>query len=307
MLVVALLACNLGGSTAAPPTPSVFPTVSVPPSAGPTVTVVATLGPTAAPAASNTPLAATDTPASAASPTPASTAPADQEVILILEPGPLSSVTSPVHVAGEADPTFEQNLVIQVTGEDGQVLATMPTTIQADAGQRGPFAADVTFTVASAEPGRISVYSTSARDGGLVHLASAEVTLLASGSATLNPAKPHTEVHQLFQPAPLANIAGGTVHLEGFSEYVFESTLGLALCGEGGSGAPDKICGTVDNVLASGSTLMEAPDIGQPGPFQADIAYSVSGPTHARVVIYSASARDGGLLHLTSREVTLAP
>lgn len=289
LLGAALLACNLGGRTAVPPTPTVFPTVSPPPF--PTATTPATLVP-----------GPTDT-APAVSPTP----PTEQEAILLLEPGPGSSVASPVHVAGEADPTFEQNLVIQVTGVDGAVLATEPTTIQADAGQRGPFAADVSFSVTADQAGRISVYSTSARDGGLVHLASAEVTLLASASPVLNPAAPHPEVHMLVQPAPQADVAGGTLHLEGVSEYVFESTLAVVLCGEGGSGAPDRICGTSDNVLASGSTLIQAPDVGQPGPFQADLPYTVSGPTHARLAVYSTSPRDGGLLHLSSREVTLAP
>jgi hypothetical protein len=280
----------------------------------------ATIAPTTAPASPTAPPAATDTsapppatattvPAATETSAPAATPTADpaREVILILEPGLTSSVTSPVRVAGEADSTFEQNLVIQITDQDGAVLTTTPTTIQSEMGTRGPFSADVAFSVAADQPGRISVYSASARDGGLVHLASVEVTLLAGGTAAINPAAPHDEVHQIFEPNLLETATGGHVHLEGFSEYVFEGTLNLALCGEGGSGAPEPICGTADNTLATGFTMLQSPDIGQPGTYATDLTYTVAGPTRARLVVYSLSARDGGLLHLSSVEITVAP
>ena len=88
---------------------------------------------------------------------------------------------------------------------------------------------------------------------------------------------------------------------------MFESQLALALCGEGGSGAPDKVCGTADNVLATGSAMINAPDVGQPGPFAGDLTYNVSTTVHARVVVYSRSARDGGIIHLSTVPVELAP
>jgi hypothetical protein len=57
---------------------------------------------------------------------------------MILEPGPGSRLVSPLHVAGAADPTFEQTLGIQVVLDDGQPLAIGPVYIEAEAGQR-PF------------------------------------------------------------------------------------------------------------------------------------------------------------------------
>jgi len=121
------------------------------------------------PAATDTAPAATDTAS-----TPVTTPEGERgpEAILILEPGPGSSVAFPVHVAGEADPTFEQSLVVQITGADGTVITTVPAQINADIGQRGPFGVDVPFGVPSDQPRRISVFSASARDGGLIHLAS---------------------------------------------------------------------------------------------------------------------------------------
>lgn len=306
---LALAACVPPEFAIETPTPSSLPspTDTVAPPATPTVSPTDT----AVPPATDTvaPPPATDTAAPATATLPAATPTADPalEAILILAPGLSSSVTSPVTVSGEADPTFEQNLVIQVSDENGAVLSTTPTTIQTEAGTRGPYSVDVTFSVAADQPGRLSVYSASARDGGLVHLVSVEVTLLASGTAAINPAAPHAEVHQIFQPNLLETATGGHVHLEGFSEYVFESTLSLALCGEGGSGAPDPLCGTTDNVLATGIAMLQAPDVGQPGPFVTDLLYSVTGPVRARLVVYSLSARDGGVLHLSTREITVAP
>jgi hypothetical protein len=153
----------------------------------------------------------------------------------------------------------------------------------------------------------VSVFSTSARDGGLIHLASVEVTLLMSGSGVVVPAGPHAEVHAIHLPAPQAEISGGLVHVEGVSDYTFEANLVLALCGEGGSGAPDPICGTADNVLATAVTTIAAPDIGQPGPFMADLTYTIGGPVAARLAVYSTSPRDGGLTHLSSVNIRLNP
>ena len=258
------------------------------------------------PAATDTAPAATDT-ASAPVATPVEGV-LGPEAILILEPGPGSSVAFPVHVAGEADPTFEQSLVVQITGADGTVITTAPTQINADIGQRGPFGVDVPFNVSADQPGRISVYSASARDGGLIHLASVEVTLLASGgAASLAPGQPHEESLAIFSPLVLAAVSGSVAHVTGFSDYVFENQLGVVICGEGGAGAPHPICGTADNVLGAGTAYVNSPDIGQPGPFTADVPYAVTAQVHRRIVVYDSSPRDGGITHLSSREVTLAP
>jgi hypothetical protein len=303
-LLVALVAAGCVPPEVAIETPTTAPATAT--TAPPATDTAA--APPATDTAAPVPPTETAPPATETTPPASPTADPTGEAILILEPGLTSAVTSPVRVAGEADPTFEQNLVIQITDQDGAVLTTTPTTIQAELGNRGPYSADVAFSVPSDQPGRISVYSASARDGGLVHLASVEVTLLAAGgTASLLPAAPHAEIHQISEPNLLELASGGSVHVEGFSEYVFEGTLNLALCGEGGSGAPHPICGTADNVIAEGFTMLQAPDIGLPGPFETDLPFTIAGPTRARLAVYSLSARDGGLLHLNSVEISLAP
>lgn len=247
----------------------------------------------------------TSPPANEPSPTPEASQP---EVIQIAWPATGSAVASPVIISGVADGTFEQTLVIRITDETGNTLTTVPTTIVAEQGQRGPYEAEVQFSVPNDQPGRISVFSTSARDGGLIHLTSVEVTLLAAGgAANIVPAEAKPERHIIQSPTLLATASGGVLHLSGFSEYVFESNLGVMLCGEGGSGDPDLICGTLDNLLLATNVLIQSPDVGLPGPFETDLVYSVALPTRARLVVFSASARDGGLMHLASQEIVLEP
>jgi len=298
-LASAALACSVFGGSPVTPTPTAF----VPPTVPVTDTVVP--GPTPTPEVTTAPVAS-DTPLPAgpsATPLPADI----PEAILILQPGTSASVTSPVHVNGEADPTFEQNLVVQITDENGGVLTTVPTTIQAAAPDRGPFAIDVDFTVAADQPGRISVFSTSARDGGLIHLASVEVILLASGPASPAAAAAHPESLLINSPALNASISGGVIHVEGYTQYVFENQLAVILCGEGGSGSPEPVCGTADNVLEVGSATVSSPDVGQTGPYAGDLPYSISAPVQARLLVYSVSPRDGGILHLASVPIQLSP
>ncbi len=229
------------------------------------------------------------------------------EAILISLPGAGSAITSPVTVQGQSRPTFEQNLVVAVYDQFGAVVGLTSTTLDSPAGSPGNFNTEVSFTVASEQPGRVSVYETSAMDGGVVHLASEEVTLRPSGAEAIVPAAFHFESIQIQFPAANDELSGGTLTVSGYSYGTFESNLGLMLCGEGGSGAPHELCGTEDNVLAAGNALIDAPNMGQPGPFSGELTYSVSAPTHARIIVFAASARDGGLLHVSSIPVMLVP
>jgi hypothetical protein len=96
-------------------------------------------------------------------------------------------------------------------------------------------------------------------------------------------------------PVNMQEVSGGVLEVTGYSEYFFEASLGLALCGEGGSGAPHVACGTVDNVLAEGAAQIDSPDMGQSGPFHGSLSYQVTQPVQARLVVYSLSPRDGSI------------
>jgi hypothetical protein len=286
LLALMLAACNLpGGSTpaAATSTPIVLPT-------------------TGSPAATNT--AAPAEPATSEAPSGA-----PLEAIWIASPGAGSSVTSPVTITGQSRPTFEQHLVVAIYGEDGTLLARQPTIIAADAGSPGPYSIDLDFNVDHEQPGRIAVYETSAMDGGIVHLASVELTLLPSaGTANILPAPAALENMDITFPPANVEISGGSITVSGVSEYYFESQLGLLLCGGGdGGGAADDLCGDAHNVLAFSVAMIDSPDMGLPGTFSGTLTWSVSEATPGRIIVYGDSPRDGGLLHVTSIPVLILP
>ncbi len=244
-----------------------------------------------------------------AAPTQAPTQESDTglEAIVIASPGSNSNVTSPVTILGESRPTFEQALVIAMYDEGGTQLVRQSTKILADAGSPGLYTADLTFSVNHEQAGRVSVYETSAMDGGIQHLSSVEVMLLPSGAAIIVPAVPAAEQIDIQFPLAFQEISGGSATVSGFSAYYFESQLGVVLCGGGGSGAPDELCGTQDNVLASGTAMINSPDVGQPGPFSGTLTWSVSGSVNGRIVVFARSPRDGGLVHVASIPVIINP
>jgi len=212
-----------------------------------------------------------------------------------------------VTIEGFSGPTFEQTLAVTVTDIDGTVLVMEPATIQADVGQAGPFTVTLEFTVPFDEPGRISVYDISARDGGIVHLDSVPITLLSTGVAEIIPIETADETIQIYSPIFLEELTGGVLEVSGYSEYFFEANLGVTICGSWTGGSLHLICGTTDNVIAEGYAMIQSPDMGIPGPFSGTLAYDVLPGTRARVVVFATSPRDGGVEHLSSVEVVLNP
>jgi hypothetical protein len=283
IIAVLLSGCNF----AAPPPPE--PTL--PPTAAPP-----TVAPTATPEPTFTPVSPTpDTEASPAATTAPVGGGAAEEAILIFEPGPSSFLTNPVHVEGFADPTFEQTLVVRIVLADGTEVATQPATIAADVGQRGPFEADLFFNGPGGGNAFIQVFSQSPRDGGVTHLASVGVTLGSAGVAIVVPGQRHPEDIIITQPQTTQSISGGMLHVEGTAVASFEQTLLIELLDADG------------NVIASQPVIVNAPDLGQPGPYAADIAYSVTTSGPGRVVVRDISPAFGGDVHLASVEVSLNP
>jgi hypothetical protein len=239
-------------------------------------------------------------PSAIASPTATpSEAALPQEAILILAPGNGSRLVHQVHVEGVADSTFEQTLVIEVVAfaEEEQVLARQPAMIEAELGQRGPFAADIefAFTTEADAPGQVRVYATSPRDGGLTHLASAHVTLGASGADDIRPAEAHAEQITLTSPEPAATIAGGTARIEGIGLASFEQTLVAEIY-------------DADGILIGRAPItVDAPEYGVSGPFAVDVAYAAVAAGPGRIVVLDPSPAFGQTLHLASVEVLIEP
>lgn len=226
--------------------------------------------------------------------------------IQITTPGNGSRITSPVTVTGLGKASFEQTLVVQVLDQNGSPLSTQPVTVVGNMGDYGGFTYDAAFTVSEEQAGRVVVYDASPKDGGLVALSSVEVTLLPSGSPEIKMPTVGAVALSIAEPANGAEFSSGSFVVKGNAPAVFESTIAIALCGEGGTGAPDLVCGTVDNIIWQGSVITGAPDMGQPGAFEVEVFYPATGtPMHARIAVYYASARDGGIIELASQNIVL--
>jgi hypothetical protein len=249
-----------------------------------------------------TPVAATATAVPTLQPTPTTgpeAAPADlstsEEAILIQEPGPGSRVASPLVVRGMADSTFEQNLVVRLVGDDGTELGLTAVTIAAEMGQRGPFEATLPFTVSGEQQAFIQVFATSPRDGGVAHLNAVGV-MLTDGAVEVRPfTADGTERIIITQPLLAAEMSGGLVQVVGEGIASFEQTLLVELLDENGM------------ILASQPVIVNAPDLGQPSTFSAELPYSVAATSPGRVVVRDVSPAFGGDTHLASVEVTLSP
>lgn len=273
------------------------PTSPVPPTPAFTPTIVVSETPTSLPTPTDTPTPAVSPTAEGTSTfTPTAAVPSrPEEAILIQEPGPGSQVTGPIRVAGVADPTFEQNLVVRVLLDDGTEVTQVPTTIQSDVGQRGPFEVEVPVDLDTQRNIFIQVYASSARDGGITHLSSTGVSFSPGGPENILSQEPHPEQIAIFQPQTGATVSGGIVHVEGFALATFEQTLLIEIQDAEG------------NPIGTESVIVQAPDLGQPGPFSADVAYAVTEPGPGRVVVRDPSPAFGGDTHLSSIEITLQP
>lgn len=269
----------------APPTDS--------PTAAPTQLPVTTVPSATIPDVTATPLPATETP----QPTlPPVTEPWQiPEAILILIPGPGSRLISPIRVSGMADPTFEQALAVRLVLDDGNELSVVPAQIAAELGERGPFEAEVPFTIGEERQAFIQVFATSARDGGITHLAAVGVSIAPSGPENIVAVEPHPERIVILEPAQGASISGGMVHVEGFGLASFEQHLLVEVYDEQGS------------LAGSQPVTVQSPEMGHPGPFSADVSYNVQTAGAGRVVVRDPSPAFNGDVHLSSVEVRLEP
>lgn len=214
---------------------------------------------------------------------------------MILEPGPGSRLVGSAHVAGLADPTFEQALVVRIILDDGTVLLTEPTTIQAEMGQRGAFAVDVLLNVPAERQAFIQVHVSSPRDGSITHLTSVAVTLLASGQASIVPVSDYAERIVIDQPVANSAVSGGVMHVEGWALASFEQTLVVDVLDVDGK------------VVGSRPLMVQASDVVQPGPFSVDVPYNVVGEGPGTLVVRDPSVVFDGDVHRASVTVILKP
>jgi germination protein M len=88
--------------------------------------------------------------------------------ILVEQPAPDDTVTSPLHVTGNAN-TYEATFNYQLEDAAGKSLAKDFVTATSGSGTRGTFDVSIPFTIDSAQDGSLRVFELSAEDGTVVH------------------------------------------------------------------------------------------------------------------------------------------
>jgi hypothetical protein len=96
--------------------------------------------------------------------------------ILVESPTVGQEVHSPLRITGSAN-TFEATFVVEVVDEAERTLAEQVVTATSGSGDRGTFAATVSFDVGAPGDGTLLAYERSAEDGSQLHLVEIPVQL----------------------------------------------------------------------------------------------------------------------------------
>jgi hypothetical protein len=194
-------------------------------------------------------------------------------------------------------PAFENTLTLRVLLDDGTDLVPPQAVIGTEVeGGALAFDASLAFSVADERPAFLQAYLASPRDGGVTHLASVVVTVLPEGAADVRPAAGEAaERLQISMPVMGDSLQGGVVHVEGIGVASFEQTLLI------------EVVDAYGVVIGLQPVLVQAQDFGLPGPFAADVTYTLTAAGPGRVAVRDISPAHGGDIHRNSVEVDLAP
>jgi hypothetical protein len=89
--------------------------------------------------------------------------------ILVEHPTADETVTSPIHVTGNAN-TFEATFEYDLKDASGKVIAHHFETATSGSGQRGTFDFEIPFTVVSEQDGTLVLFESSAENGARIHV-----------------------------------------------------------------------------------------------------------------------------------------
>jgi len=219
-----------------------------------------------------------------------------RERISILRPGPGSQVVSPIHISGRAGPSWEQEVHLRLTGEDGRVIAERTTYILSAQGRSGVFQAEIEFAIPLvAEAARLEVSTQGMEDRQLAHQASVDIVLLSVGRPLIHPALEGPEKLLIQSPKEEETLSGGVVHVRGAGWVDSMQPLTIAVLGRKG-----EVLGLIEVELL-------APGPNQLGTFEVDVPYAVSERQTGRVAVYERGGSIPGLVHYSSVRVIVEP
>jgi hypothetical protein len=229
------------------------------------------------------------------------------EAIDISTPFAGASVTSPLTVFGTAGATFEQTLVIRMVGLDNVELGKTTTTIQADGGQRGSFNATIDFTAGDNQNALLQIYSTSARDGSLVHLNSVMVKLVPQEK---EPEDFNTglEAIQISNVKIIQNAGKLELVADGLASGASGNMLQYKMCADlSGSGDSDLICGSTAYIMNAGLVEVVTEEGATTGTWSITAQLQHGNWRTGSLVVYNASAANGEVQHAASEAIKNGP
>jgi uncharacterized lipoprotein YbaY/heat shock protein HslJ len=228
---------------------------------------------------------------SQATPTPGATS-APQANIEILEPvnGAVLDIAGPVTVSGLGGGLPEGNVVVQALDLNNNVLAQVPTTVDApDAGigGEGPWTVQLTIQAEPGTPGRIIAFADSPADGSRMASDSVEVSFGAT---------PPVEIFiEIEQPADgsVVDIAS-PVTVSGTGGGLFEGNVIV------------QATGSDNRVLVETATTVQSPDAGTggQGPWSVTLDISTQPGSTGQIIAYSTSPEDGSTMASDTINVT---
>ncbi|NOY97627.1 MAG: hypothetical protein GXP40_00270 [Chloroflexi bacterium] len=214
------------------------------------------------------------------------------EAIRILAPGPMSKVSSPIRLKAYIVPGADGQIRVELLGEDGRLLARNVLRKTSYLPEGAYVTLKIPFEVrAAAEIGRLQII-TEDKFGRPQARAAVHLLLLSVGDDEISPPDAPYARCVLFDPLPDAPVFGGTLTIRGEMQPFNDTPVIVELLDESG-----KTLGLRVLTLDGGSRQ----------PFATTLAYDVTGPTPARLIVRQADDRISGLIYLYSQEILLNP
>jgi hypothetical protein len=221
--------------------------------------------------------------------------PVGAEAITLLDPGPGSQVTSPIHISGFGGPSLSERLHLFLLGEDGEVISEHTTYLLSSPGKAGRFAWELPFQIDGlAERGRLVATIESLRDGQLAHLTSVDLVLLSSGEPLLRGASHGSEKLTIVSPRPNAVLPSGAITVMGGGWKDHDVPLTVDVLDRSGTS------------IGSAQVTLDAPP-GTSTVFQVEVEFQVDRMQPGRVTVSEPSPGLPGIVHLSSVDVLLQP
>ncbi len=212
-------------------------------------------------------------------------------------PGPLSRVTSPIHIEGVFSPSDDGIIYFELYGEDARLITRQAMDYRAYINRRVFTAPEVYFEIsAAAETGRLVIYTLDSY-GRTISLTSVDLVLIQVGDNEVYDYIDQSEPYIIRQPATNQVITGGVLQISGLARRLNNNPLIIELIGEDGG------------IIATRLVDLPAPEGNLSHmPFYVEIPYSVDGPTPVRLTLRQTSDDDiPGTISLTSILLELQP